>query len=612
MLSTMREKTKIIMLVLAVAFVGWLVFDVGMGATGRGQYETLDIGSVDGTPIRYQVWQEAFQEAYDQVREQNPGVSFTREDVRSLEDDVFERLVQQELLRREYRRRGIVVTDREVADALRRFPPPEITENPQFQTEGRFDPQKYERFLATPAASREYLLVMERRYRDELPRLKLLEQVTSDIYVSDAKLWRMWRDQRDSVTVRALVIRPEQAVADASVTVTPEDLRAYYGEHREEFRRPAVARVSFVAISKLPTAADSAEIFAFARQLRDSILRGADFAELARAESADSANRENGGDLGTFGRGQMTLAFEEAAFRTPVGAVSEPVLTPFGVHLIKVERKTRDSVAARHILIPLARRGARLDTLEARADSLDRYLAEQANPAVFDSIARLMGLPVTQAPPLIQGQPYTLGRYRIPDVGIWAFEAQPGESSPVIEVTGGYYVFRLDSMSAEGVPPLEEVEAQVAAGARRQKKRAAAERIARDAESRLNSGQSLDQVAQALRLPIMTLGPITRTSSAPLLGSASEAVGVAFRLRVGERSRLLSNEEGFFVLESGRMVRADSASWEAQRNEQRLSVLRAARQLRVQSYLDALRRGADVKDRRDQVLRPTAADQQLQ
>ena len=50
MLSTMRENTKIIMLILAVAFVGWLVFDVGMGGTGRGELQTQDVGSVNGKP----------------------------------------------------------------------------------------------------------------------------------------------------------------------------------------------------------------------------------------------------------------------------------------------------------------------------------------------------------------------------------------------------------------------------------------------------------------------------------------------------------------------------------------------------------------------------------
>lgn len=228
MLSTMREKTKIVMLVLAVAFVGWLVFDVGMGVSGQSTGTAPDVGSVNGRPIRYQTWLEAYRQISDQARAQNPGAAFTREEQRELENQAFESLVQAELLRDEYRRRGIVVTDREIADAVRQFPPAEVTQAPDFQTDGRFDPAKYERFISSRTEqTRQFLLAMEARYREELPRYKLLQHITGDIYVSDAKLWQIWRDSHDSITVRAVVIRSATAVADASVRVTDEELRRY-------------------------------------------------------------------------------------------------------------------------------------------------------------------------------------------------------------------------------------------------------------------------------------------------------------------------------------------------------------------------------------------------
>jgi len=72
------------------------------------------------------------------------------------------------------------------------------------------------------------------------------------------------------------------------------------------------------------------EIQALAVQLQD----GADFAELARSHS-DCPSSAKGGDLGSFGRGQMVGPFEEAAFGLQVGATSGIVETPFGYHLIK-------------------------------------------------------------------------------------------------------------------------------------------------------------------------------------------------------------------------------------------------------------------------------------
>lgn len=607
MLRTMREKTKIIMLVLAVAFVGWLVFDVGMGVTGRGQDPSgRNLGEVNGSPITYQQWLQTYQALADQERQRSPGQTLTREDQKALEDQAFESLVQDRILAAEYRKRDIVVTDQEIRDAARRFPPEEVTGARDFQTDGKFDPQKWERFLAS-GSQPEFLLALEERYRAELPRMKLLEAVTSDIYVADAKLWTIYRDQHDSVVVRALVIRPDQAVADASVHIAPQDLQAYYDAHRAEYRQAASAIVSYIGFPKLPEPVDSIAAVARARALRDSILHGADFAAVARSESADSSTRGQGGELPTFGRGQMAPAFERAAFRAPIGQVTEPVVTPFGVHLIKVEKRTADSVTVRHILVPIARTGARLDTLEARADSLDRLAAEQTDPSALDSAAREMSLSLQTGFRIREGEPVVLGRYRIPDVGVWAFEAKRGETSPTIETDAAFYVFRLDSLVAAGIPPLAEVEGQVRSTVLADKKRAAAEAIARDAARRLDGGQKLDQVAAALNLPIQTIGPFARTANVPVLGTATEAVGWAFRLPVGQRSGMLSNARGdFYFIEPMRRVRADSAAWGTQKDEQRLAVIRAARQVRVQAYLDALRREAKVVDNRATVLKPTA------
>jgi peptidyl-prolyl cis-trans isomerase D len=364
--------------------------------------------------------------------------------------------------------------------------------------------------------------------------------------------------------------------------------------------------MSFIAVSKRPSKEDSVALVAKVRALRDSIAHGADFAAVARGESADTVSARQGGSVGTFGHGQMDPAFERAAFALPVGQLSEPVFSSFGIHLIKVDKKTADSVTARHILVPYARIGARLDTLEARADSLDRLAAEQTDRSALDSAARHMSLSIEKAPMLYQGIQYVLGRYTVPDVSVWAFEAHPGETSTVIENAGAYYVFRLDSLWAAGVPAMSEVTAEVRLAVTREKQRAAAERRAHDAEAKLASGQTIDQVATAMGLSATTIGPFTRTSTVPVLGTATPAIGQAFRLRAGERSGLMSNDQAFFFLQAERRTPPDSAAWAAQKEQQRAQIIRAARQLRVQAYMESLRRSAKVKDRRAEVMRPAA------
>jgi parvulin-like peptidyl-prolyl isomerase len=94
--------------------------------------------------------------------------------------------------------------------------------------------------------------------------------------------------------------------------------------------------------SKMPLADGAkeltdAEALAKATELRAKIVAGADFADLAKQNSDDKGSGANGGDLGSFGKGQMVPEFEKEAFVLPVGQVSQPVKSPFGYHLIKVE-----------------------------------------------------------------------------------------------------------------------------------------------------------------------------------------------------------------------------------------------------------------------------------
>jgi peptidyl-prolyl cis-trans isomerase C len=76
-----------------------------------------------------------------------------------------------------------------------------------------------------------------------------------------------------------------------------------------------------------------------AKELKEKLKGGADFAQLAKENSKDPGSKENGGDLGYFGHGQMVPEFEEAAFKLGKGEVSDPIKTQFGWHLLKVEDK---------------------------------------------------------------------------------------------------------------------------------------------------------------------------------------------------------------------------------------------------------------------------------
>lgn len=127
--------------------------------------------------------------------------------------------------------------------------------------------------------------------------------------------------------------------------VDAAEVQKYYDAHKAEFERVKASHILIRAQgSPLPVRPgqkdlSEADALAKAQEIRKKIEGGANFAELARAESDDTTSGPLGGDLGSFGRNQMVPPFEEAAFAMKAGELSQPVKTPFGYHVIKVEAK---------------------------------------------------------------------------------------------------------------------------------------------------------------------------------------------------------------------------------------------------------------------------------
>jgi len=122
------------------------------------------------------------------------------------------------------------------------------------------------------------------------------------------------------------------------VSVSDEEAKAFFDENKGKFQYPERIRASHILIEPEKTGdADQAKAAAQAKaaQLLEQIRTGADFAELAKANSSCSSSK-NGGDLNYFARGQMVPEFEKAAFALEPGKISDLVETPFGFHIIQV------------------------------------------------------------------------------------------------------------------------------------------------------------------------------------------------------------------------------------------------------------------------------------
>ena len=235
----------------------------------------------------------------------------------ALATDVLGELIDTEVLVQRARRdTAIKVTDAEVAtqveSAMKRI-------RDQFKSESEFRDALHREGLGSPDDYR-------RKVGDDAKRATLQQQLV-------AKL------KRDGKLLPGLV--------------NEKEVTAAYERTRDKLpKRPAT--IGFHQIVIAPRAGDQARLVAYTRL--DSIARDlatdlTRFESVARSVSQDPGSREQGGDLGWNRRGQMVPAFDRIMFALPPNVLSGIVETPFGLHIIKVDRVLPAEVKARHILI---------------------------------------------------------------------------------------------------------------------------------------------------------------------------------------------------------------------------------------------------------------------
>lgn len=213
------------------------------------------------------------------------------------------------------------------------------------------------------------------RFRDEQEFKKAIGELEMDE-----------KDLREYVRRGLLISRYVEATFVSKTSVSDAEIQAFYDNNSEKFKKDEAVKAShiLIGVDRHATADEKKAAREKAEKLQKEAQGGADFAALAKNNSTCPSSQQ-GGDLGFFGKGQMVVDFEKAAFALKAGQVSDVVETQFGFHVIKVtDRKPA-------ILTPLKDVKAKIEEFlkgQKVSEAIQKYLTETRKTAKIEILLK--------------------------------------------------------------------------------------------------------------------------------------------------------------------------------------------------------------------------------
>lgn len=629
MLQALRNNLKGWVAIVAVAIIGIpvLFFGIQDYFSTRVPTYVAKVGDVEIQP-------EDFRERWFEYTREMRRIFGDSYDASLIETPVarrqmLERMIDEQVLFQYATREGV-----SVSDALLRE---EIAKIPAFQNNGAFDPTQYQLRLAannlSPAA-------FETRFRRELTSSFLPRKISDSGFVPSSTVDRFLALDGQLRDFRFLRI---PAVPPAAEDPSEEALAAWFATNGDRFRSEEQVELEYIELdaARVEPAADPDEATLKARyeaqkdryvtpeqRLASHILvqvapdasadlvkaamdkaaalaaearGGADFAELARANSEDLGSRAEGGDLGWIERGQMAPAFETALFGMEAGSISDPVKTEEGFHVIQLREvragSERTFEEVRDELLAEARATARETAYnETVGRIVDQVLDD---PADLEAAAAIGGLTVRRTG--LFGRVGASGIAALPAVQRVAFSelaiSNRAISDP-IEIGPNHVVFvRVVDHRPSAPRSLEEVRDEAVAAFKSEEAARATLERARELERRFVGGESLDAIAAELGVSAESVTGIGRRS----LEVDREIVEKAFdaaRPSDGRPTRVRAEvaSGGQALIEVLRAVDGDpGAADEAARNAARQQLTAAASAEETRAFIAALRAATAVE-----------------
>jgi peptidyl-prolyl cis-trans isomerase D len=437
MFDFVHENKRVIQIVLGLIILPFMLWGVDSYRRSASSSEGSVLATVNGDKITQPEFDRAMRQQQDRMRElmgdkYDPEM-FSKPETRQA---ILDNLVEQHLLMSQAHNAGLRASDGQLAQTIAGFQ--------AFQTDGKFDKQRYESVLKSQNMSP---LTFEARVRQELGMRQLSDAYVRNGYASNtaaADLIHLYEQQRvvslaqialepflKEVTVSDREVKdyyekntgefrkPEQVQAEYVVfsaealqpqmTVNEAEIKKYYDEHQPEFGTAEQRQAAHILITVSAQASEADKQAARARAekiLKEVRQSPGKFADLARQYSQDPGSAANGGDLGMFGRGVMAKPFEDAVFKLKPGEISGLVQTEFGFHIIKLlavnPAKVEPLDAVKNTIIQRLKQQKAKDRFAELAEKFSNTAYEQSD--TLKPAADLVKMPVQKSAWLSKGE----------------------------------------------------------------------------------------------------------------------------------------------------------------------------------------------------------------
>ena len=532
MLGAIRNKSKgwVAYLIVGLITIPFALFGIQDYASRSANNS---IATVNGEDIDINIY---YQELNSQQRnlQQQLGAAYTQEIDNVLKQTLIDSLINEKLVENYADSLDIVTLDDEVRSV--------IEMNQAFLVDGVFSQDRYTQLLRlnsySPAG---YELAQSKALNREQIKINL----NGSAFMSSAQteqLNDLASQQRD---VSYIAIQTENF--EDEVSVTQSEISDYFNDNRSSFVEGRKVKVDFVELTldameepESPSAEDLQNLYDeneelytnperrraqhilvenedLANDLLGQIKGGADFAELAKANSEDTSSNEEGGDLGFFESGLMGAEFDEAAFAMNIGDVSDVVATDYGYfHIIKLTDIEPKSIQN---FEEVESQLASLYVKNAKEKELFGLLEEFVNLSYeesLDMVADQFNLEMQTSDYFAEGS----SDYD-PKFVASAFSSaviDEGENSEVMEINSEkFVVLALSDLQSERERDLNEVETQIEATLKSSAAKEIIDDLAENIASALSNGdeQTASQLINENNLEWVSEGWISRASELP-------------------------------------------------------------------------------------------------